>query len=595
MKISNFSFFQTIRFKLLVGLFTVLTISIGAAMFGIWNYERDSFMVSIRGETMRAGRIIEKSLRTAMLSNNRGAIHKSLAEISTIMAPPSRVMIVAPGGRVVFSSDPSQVGSIFIGSQDQACAACHLREKIPAAHETILLSSRAGPILRSRIEINGQPVCYRCHSADRQVLGTLLFDAYVGGTFQMLRTVAIRTFLTGLLTFMAVILVMTWLITRLIHQPIQNLIAGFEAVGSGDFTYWVDIKGSDEFCDMATSFNVTSRAIGRYIEEIKASNAETSTLYSMLQRMSRTIKLSELTGIVFDLFYEFFGFEEIMMININEDRKECYTAIWRKKEQRRLHHRRFNPNTEKLPGSTLKMEELQQWTENCFNQTVFPEHGARVLIPLIYNNENAGIISIRAAAGQTIPPHEKRLIRTMASHIAISFANARLYHMATTDGLTGLFTKRFFLNTTDHMTTPGSPTARPFWLMMMDLDHFKEVNDTYGHPAGDQVLIQLADLIRANIRYGDIPCRYGGEEFIIILPESSGDTAFIQGVADRVLLAVANHTFTYRDCRSIRCTISIGIASFPGHAATAEEVIQKVDNALYAAKEGGRNRVCSAH
>jgi diguanylate cyclase (GGDEF)-like protein len=562
-------------------------------MFGIWNYEQNSFMLSIQGETMRAGRIIEKSLRTAMLTNNRGSIHKSLADISEIMEPPSRVMIVAPNGRVAFSSDPSMVGFIFVRSQNQACAACHPKEKIPTARNTVLIASGAGPILRNGIEITAQPACYKCHTAGQKVLGLLLFDAYAGGTFQMLRTVALRTFLTGILTFLAVILVMTWMITRLIHRPIQELIAGFEAVGSGNFSHWVEIKGSDEFCDMATSFNVTSRAIGRYIEEIKTSNAETSTLYSMLQRMSRTIKISELTGVVFDLLDEFFGFEEITMIRIEDDRN-CYTAIWRQKGETRLHHRRFTPDTAELPWRSLKMEELRQWANNSLRQPTFPEHGARALIPLIYDNKNTAIISILTTAGCAFPAHKERLIGTMASHIAISFANAKLYHMATTDGLTGLFTKRYFLDTGAHMTAPDSPSARPFWLLMLDLDHFKEVNDTYGHPAGDQVLMQLADLIRANIRYGDIPCRYGGEEFIIILPEPEENATFIQGVAERLLRAVADHTFACRDSPPIHCTISIGLASFPGHATSVDGVIQKVDSALYAAKEGGRNRVCSA-
>ena len=120
--------------------------------------------------------------------------------------------------------------------------------------------------------------------------------------------------------------------------------------------------------------------------------------------------------------------------------------------------------------------------------------------------------------------------------------------------------------------------------MMIDLDHFKEINDTYGHPVGDQVLLQLADLIRANLRYGDVPCRYGGEEFIVVLPEGNGEMTGIQRIAERLRKTVETHKFICIEGPPIHLTISIGIASFPGHGASMEEVLQAADSALYAAK-----------
>ncbi|MBU0675524.1 MAG: diguanylate cyclase [Proteobacteria bacterium] len=592
MTISHFNLFKTIRFKLMASLFTVLTISIGTAMFGIWTYERDQFIESVTLEALRGGRIIEKSLTTSMLGNDRQAIQQTITEISEIIEPPSRLTIISPNGTVAFSSDQSMIGSNFIRAQDPTCTICHLHEGTPPERSTILIDSATGPMLRNIIPISNQPSCHQCHSADTKTLGILLFDAYVESTFQMLRTVAFRILLTGFITFVALFLVMTWLVTKLIHRPIQDLITGFEEVGTGNFNYWVEIQGSDEFSEMADSFNVVSRAIGRYLDEIKVRSAETSTLYSMLLQLSKTIKLTELTGVVFDLLYEFFDYEEILLVRIEENRAHWFEATWRKKSEPRLHHTRFNLDVDRLPGTTMAVEELRRWASDGITLPIFTEdHDPRVLIPLIYNNEKTGIFSLRMPGGRPIPPQKKRLIGALASHVAISFANAKLYHMATTDGLTGLFTKRYFQETIAHMAAADPPFTKSFWLMMMDLDHFKEVNDTHGHPAGDQVLIQFADVIRANIRYGDIPCRYGGEEFIVVLPEVGENADFIESMADRLLKAVENNSFSCPDCPPIRLTVSIGLASFPEHASSVEGVIQEVDSALYDAKRGGRNQV----
>lgn len=189
---------------------------------------------------------------------------------------------------------------------------------------------------------------------------------------------------------------------------------------------------------------------------------------------------------------------------------------------------------------------------------------------------------------------QKKLISALASHVAISLANARLYHLATTDGLTSLYTKRYFEEAIARLAVPTVAGPGSFQVIMLDIDHFKEVNDTYGHPAGDQVLSQLADLIRDHLRYNDIPCRFGGEEFIILLPENSQGLEMARAIATRLLGAIAAHTFTCPGCPPINRTVSIGVASFPEHATTVAGIILAADEALYAAKRGGRNRIVVA-
>jgi len=127
---------------------------------------------------------------------------------------------------------------------------------------------------------------------------------------------------------------------------------------------------------------------------------------------------------------------------------------------------------------------------------------------------------------------------------------------------------------------------------MMDLDHFKNVNDTYGHPAGDLVLSRVGKMLDKCIRLGDYSCRYGGEEFSVVLPNTSLEKA--RAVCERFREMVAGYSFKFHS-HDIRLTISIGIANFKGLSnQSAEEMVAVADNALYKAKHSGRNRVDKA-
>jgi two-component system cell cycle response regulator len=162
------------------------------------------------------------------------------------------------------------------------------------------------------------------------------------------------------------------------------------------------------------------------------------------------------------------------------------------------------------------------------------------------------------------------------------------------DGLTRAFNKGYFVQ---RLETEMAYTARhgvPLSLIMLDLDHFKQVNDTYGHPTGDAVLVQLSKLIHAQLRAEDVFARYGGEEFALLCRGTSLDEALLIG--ERIRVATQNTPFAYEG-RTIQCTVSIGVAAFTGAHATAgigwtpASLIERADKALYAAKHGGRNRV----
>ncbi|MDE3060908.1 MAG: PleD family two-component system response regulator [Pseudomonadota bacterium] len=161
--------------------------------------------------------------------------------------------------------------------------------------------------------------------------------------------------------------------------------------------------------------------------------------------------------------------------------------------------------------------------------------------------------------------------------------------MAVTDGLTGLYNRHYLNTHLTNMVRESLKNSKHLALMMMDMDHFKSVNDTYGHDAGDAVLKQLAQIITKAARSTDLPARFGGEEFVILMPETDPQAAL--GAANRMRELVAATPFEIKDGASIKRTVSIGVASLRPDSDSAEGLLKRADEALYSAKDAGRNLV----
>lgn len=163
-----------------------------------------------------------------------------------------------------------------------------------------------------------------------------------------------------------------------------------------------------------------------------------------------------------------------------------------------------------------------------------------------------------------------------------------IYRLTITDGLTGIANRRAFEDTIQAEVRRALRYARPLSLVMFDLDHFKKVNDTYGHMAGDYVLKTVATVVRSRIRDDDAFARYGGEEFALLLPETPKATA--AQLAETIRASVANTQFIFED-RVIPVTVSMGVADVVPELRTPHQLVKAADARLYEAKRGGRNRV----
>jgi diguanylate cyclase (GGDEF)-like protein len=183
------------------------------------------------------------------------------------------------------------------------------------------------------------------------------------------------------------------------------------------------------------------------------------------------------------------------------------------------------------------------------------------------------------------------MLGVIANQVAVSLQNGMMYQqmetMATTDGLTGLTNHRTFQDRLVQLLERSERTQQPVSMLLCDVDHFKHVNDTYGHPVGDEVLRQVARVLQQAVRKIDIPARYGGEEFAVVL-EATGSAGALN-LAERIRRDVAALVLD-SDKGQFHITMSIGIASFPEDAHERALLIERADAALYFGKENGRNR-----
>lgn len=204
-------------------------------------------------------------------------------------------------------------------------------------------------------------------------------------------------------------------------------------------------------------------------------------------------------------------------------------------------------------------------------------------------SELSDIVNRMATALQT---ERENLERTVAERTReLSEANSRLERLAVTDGLTGLFNHRRFQESLHSELLRCERHKRPLAVLMLDVDFFKRVNDSMGHPAGDELLRRLAEVLSRDLRATDLISRYGGEEFAVLLPETTKAEAM--QVAERMREAVEQKINETRAWTQT-ITVSIGVATFPEDGKTAEVVLDAADQALYVAKRQGRNRVVGA-
>jgi diguanylate cyclase (GGDEF)-like protein len=237
-----------------------------------------------------------------------------------------------------------------------------------------------------------------------------------------------------------------------------------------------------------------------------------------------------------------------------------------------------------------------------------PAHGLRcehlpasamapyLCVPMMARGAAIGVLHVMLSGdvplGRSVQSVEP-LARTVAEHVGLAMANFNLRQtlriQSIRDPLTGLFNRRYMEETINREIPRATRYQRPLGIILFDIDHFKDFNDTFGHAAGDTVLSTLGEFVRAHIRSEDIACRYGGEEVVLILPDAPQDVTLAR--AEMLRAGVNALRLEHREKPLGELSISLGVAVFPRHGVTGEVLLRAADKALYRAKEGGRNRV----
>lgn len=227
---------------------------------------------------------------------------------------------------------------------------------------------------------------------------------------------------------------------------------------------------------------------------------------------------------------------------------------------------------------------------NKADQKLARQTKSLIATPLIVNGRVIGVMeAMNKITNSFFNESDLKIFETLANHAASAIYNAKLYEMAITDGMTKLFIHKYFQGRLVEEFKRAKRYNRNLSLIMIDLDHFKNFNDKYGHQLGDEVLIKTSQEIKENCRSSDIPSRYGGEEFAIILPETGTEASI--AFAERIRQDIEKINIKYHK-KNIHFTLSAGVSSLKtNNPDSTKDFIEMADIALYISKENGRNRV----
>lgn len=328
------------------------------------------------------------------------------------------------------------------------------------------------------------------------------------------------------------------------------------------------------------------------LEQRRASQLE--AINAIAKQTTAVLDLKDLLDKVCSLVLESFPVDHVSVLLKEDD----FLVM-------RAHHGRLTPSIaddERLPANRGLWSEAFNTGKTVADGNLalapnrietFKESRSRMCIPLISFGQTLGVLVLDSMRVEAFNPADARPLESVADICATAIQNAhyvdRVRHLANIDGLTGIFNRRYFEKQIADELERSRRYDTELTVMMVDIDHFKRLNDEFGHLLGDEVLRQVSSIFSQQLRKNDVVCRYGGEEFAILLPQTSCQQAM--AVAEKLRRVVEAWQFPGVP-RPV--TISAGIASCPAHGSTRDDVVKAADAALYTAKQAGRNRVLVA-
>ena len=382
---------------------------------------------------------------------------------------------------------------------------------------------------------------------------------------------------------------------RATTQPLEELGEAAARIASGDLSSRIDVRSKDEVGRLASSFNAMTDELRDYVGQLEASRDELQAGLARLgDTLSSTHDLDRILQVVLESAVASTRATGGMVLLLTPHRDELVLAASRGVDvplDLRIPMGEGVSGRVALSGDPVRGR-TGEGPGELRPTTGEPSGTSLIAVPLKSSGTVIGVLDLFGSAqADGFDDNDLATIRTFASQATVAVDNVLLHEeaqrLSITDGLTGLWNYRYFTMTVGKEIERAARFGRPLALLMLDLDHFKDVNDTFGHQRGDAVLVELAGRIRAEVRDVDTVARYGGEEIVVVLPETDAEGA--AQLAERICQSVRRKPFGDADVPPVHLTVSAGGAVFPHHGLAASVLLARADEALYDAKRAGRN------
>ncbi|MFZ0913998.1 MAG: diguanylate cyclase [Candidatus Korobacteraceae bacterium] len=437
------------------------------------------------------------------------------------------------------------------------------------------------------------PALYRYHAAWEDFLRFNNEQVRVANEQSKQRETTARRIVLAFILIMGVLAAaIAWLATRKVAREVTSRIRMQEKVS--ELNTDLERRVAQRTQELARS----DEQLRHSLEEMQEYTKEIEAINELVQLLQSCLTLDEARQQASRILQQFFPSGAMLMLNPSRNLLEVVLS-W---------------GASAVKPGPFAPESCWALRKGCVhvvqpnNISLLCEHiepasaACHLCVPMVAQGDSLGVLSINdsglcdSIAHPRLLRRKQELATTVAEQISLAFANLTLRetlkYQSVRDPLTGLFNRRHMEESLERELLRAARNAKPVTVLMIDIDRFKLFNDTFGHEAGDLLLRELGSVFTSITRGGDIACRYGGEEFLLILTEASLETGCER--AAKLREQVANLQIHYRGETLRRITVSIGVAAFPQHGTSAAPLLRMADEALYRAKAGGKDRVVVA-
>ncbi len=476
--------------------------------------------------------------------------------------------------------------------------------------------------------------CIKCHQDKKEPIGFFSAESIsLSNLFSDVYRFSTVSFLVILLTILVTLLILSFALRFYVVKPIDTLLSMIQAVEKGNFLVRAEIKREDELGILSRGFNnmlkkITDLMVSqldqerqvvamqhelKYKEEIEAKSRKifeiNASLEKKLNELSLLIELSSALNSSLELDDILESLVQILHRKMNY--LGLVVLLWDEEERVLRVKRTFGYDDGELlrnmtfkPGEGISGRVVESGEMILVNNTTNDERflhykgkkiidGSFLSIPMKFKGDIIGVLNFSRPGINMFKDEEVELLKAVANQAAIAIKNAELYQktleLSITDALTGLYNRRYFFKRFSEVIDNSQRYNTGFSVLMIDIDHFKNFNDRFGHKAGDEILKRVAYIFSSRVRKVDIVARYGGEEFVVLFPRMKKKEAVDLGEKLRKNVELSKFVFEGEAVEQ-KITVSIGVAAFPEDSSDAREIIELADKALYEAKRRGRNQ-----